>query len=581
MENTSFQPASKRWVVSPLIPPGVDSALEEFPSLLRQLLYNRGITDYKTARAFVDCAPGESTDPFLIKDMASAVEILRQALAGKELIAIYGDYDADGVTSSALLFELLSRLGNAPRVYIPSRFDEGYGLNRDAVEQLHREGITLLITVDCGIRSIDEIALAKSLGMRVILSDHHQPGSHLPLADAVINPRQAGDPYPYKHLAGVGLAYKIAEAYLQKYPQEGLRASDWLDLVALGTVADLAPINGENRALIRAGLDQMRETRRQGLYSLAQVSGIKLESVNSGNIGFGLAPRLNAAGRLDSAMAAFELLTSTDIFSAGMLAQQLDEQNAQRKDLTLRVQEQAIFLAMQTDPESPVIFAASPDFSEGVVGLAASRVVEQLYRPAIIGSQNEYNIVASCRSIPGFNITSALDACSDLLVRYGGHSMAAGLTVSLEKAPELVARLNALARETLKDMEMVPVLEIDREIRLEHMRPEFVPQVFEAVEKLEPTGSGNPEALFCSRNLRVASARAVGDGQHLKLGLQAGRNSYDAIAFKQGYWLQQLPERIDIAYAFEMNSYMGRNTLQLNVKDIQPAREQSFGGEEE
>lgn len=581
MENTSFQPASKRWVVSPLIPPGVDSALEEFPSLLRQLLYNRGITDYKTARAFVDCAPGESTDPFLIKDMASAVEILRQALAGKELIAIYGDYDADGVTSSALLFELLSRLGNAPRVYIPSRFDEGYGLNRDAVEQLHREGITLLITVDCGIRSIDEIALAKSLGMRVILSDHHQPGSHLPLADAVINPRQAGDPYPYKHLAGVGLAYKIAEAYLQKYPQEGLRASDWLDLVALGTVADLAPINGENRALIRAGLDQMRETRRQGLYSLAQVSGIKLESVNSGNIGFGLAPRLNAAGRLDSAMAAFELLTSTDIFSAGMLAQQLDEQNAQRKDLTLRVQEQAIFLAMQTDPESPVIFAASPDFSEGVVGLAASRVVEQLYRPAIIGSQNEANIVASCRSIPGFNITSALDACSDLLVRYGGHSMAAGLTVSLEKAPELVARLNALARETLKDMEMVPVLEIDREIRLEHMRPEFVPQVFEAVEKLEPTGSGNPEALFCSRNLRVASARAVGDGQHLKLGLQAGRNSYDAIAFKQGYWLQQLPERIDIAYAFEMNSYMGRNTLQLNVKDIQPAREQSFGGEEE
>jgi Single-stranded DNA-specific exonuclease len=312
-------------------------------------------------------------------------------------------------------------------------------------------------------------------------------------------------------------------------------------------------------------------TRRQGLYSLAQVSGIKLESVNSGNIGFGLAPRLNAAGRLDSAMAAFELLTSTDIFSAGMLAQQLDEQNAQRKDLTLRVQEQAIFLAMQTDPESPVIFAASPDFSEGVVGLAASRVVEQLYRPAIIGSQNEANIVASCRSIPGFNITSALDACSDLLVRYGGHSMAAGLTVSLEKAPELVTRLNAIARETLKDVEMVPVLGIDREIRLEHMRPEFVPQVFEAVEKLEPTGSGNPEALFCSRNLRVASARAVGDGQHLKLGLQAGRNSYDAIAFKQGYWLQQLPERIDIAYAFEMNSYMGRNTLQLNVKDI-PAR---------
>ncbi len=573
MENSTLTPTQKRWLVSPLIPPGVSSALEEFPSLLRQLLYNRGITDYHAARAFVDCAPAEDTDPFLIKDMHTAVEILHQALAENALIAIYGDYDVDGVTSSALLYEFLSSLGSTPRVYIPSRFDEGYGLNMDAVAQLHSKGIALMITVDCGIRSIPEIALAKSLGMRVILSDHHQPGAQLPPADAVINTRQAGDPYPYKQLAGVGLAYKLADAYLRMYPQAGLDAQNWLDLVALGTVADLAPINGENRALVRAGLKQMRDTRRQGLYSLAQVSGIKLESVNSGNIGFGLGPRLNAAGRLDSAMAAFELLTSTDVFSAGMLAQQLDAQNVQRKDLTLHVQEQAIQLAMQADPDSPVIFAASPDFNEGVVGLAASRVAEQLYRPAIIGAQNESNIVASCRSIPEFNITSALDKCADLLVRYGGHSMAAGLTVSLENAPELLARLNAIAREALQGVEMVPVLGIDREIQLEHMRPEFVPQVFEAMEKLEPTGRENPEALFCSRGVRVASSRVVGDGQHLKLTLQAGKNSFDAIAFKQGYWLNQLPERIDIAYAFELNSYMGRKTLQLNVKDIHPAQD--------
>lgn len=573
MENSTLTPTPKRWLVSPLIPPSVSSALEEFPSLLRQLLYNRGITDYQAARAFVDCAPAEDTDPFLIKDMHTAVEILHQALAENALIAIYGDYDVDGVTSSALLYEFLSSLGSTPRVYIPSRFDEGYGLNMDAVAQLHSKGIALMITVDCGIRSIPEIALAKSLGMRVILSDHHQPGAQLPPADAVINTRQAGDPYPYKQLAGVGLAYKLADAYLRMYPQAGLDAQNWLDLVALGTVADLAPINGENRALVRAGLEQMRDTRRQGLYSLAQVSGIKLESVNSGNIGFGLGPRLNAAGRLDSAMAAFELLTSTDVFSAGMLAQQLDAQNVQRKDLTLHVQEQAIQLAMQADPDSPVIFAASPDFNEGVVGLAASRVAEQLYRPAIIGAQNESNIVASCRSIPEFNITSALDKCADLLVRYGGHSMAAGLTVSLENAPELLARLNAIAREALQGVEMVPVLGIDREIQLEHMRPEFVPQVFEAMEKLEPTGRENPEALFCSRGVRVASSRVVGDGQHLKLTLQAGKNSFDAIAFKQGYWLNQLPERIDIAYAFELNSYMGRKTLQLNVKDIHPAQD--------
>ncbi|NMC15335.1 MAG: single-stranded-DNA-specific exonuclease RecJ, partial [Chloroflexi bacterium] len=223
MENSTLTPTPKRWLVSPLIPPGVSSALEEFPSLLRQLLYNRGITDYQAARAFVDCAPAEDTDPFLIKDMHTAVEILHQALAENALIAIYGDYDVDGVTSSALLYEFLSSLGSTPRVYIPSRFDEGYGLNMDAVAQLHSKGIALMITVDCGIRSIPEIALAKSLGMRVILSDHHQPGAQLPPADAVINTRQAGDPYPYKQLAGVGLAYKLADAYLRMYPQA------WLD----------------------------------------------------------------------------------------------------------------------------------------------------------------------------------------------------------------------------------------------------------------------------------------------------------------------------------------------------------------
>jgi len=573
MENSTHRPTPKRWRVSPLIPPHLNSELEEFPSLLRQLMYNRGITDYGAARAYVDCAPGAETNPFLIKDMDAAVEILRRALQEKNPIAIYGDYDVDGVTSSALLYEFLMKLGHTPRVYIPSRFDEGYGLNLDAVEQLYREGIGLMITVDCGIRSIKEVALAKQLGMRVILSDHHQPGAELPPADAVINTRQAGDPYPYKHLSGVGLAYKLADAYLRTYPQTGVDARDWLDLVALGTVADIAPLSGENRALVRAGLDQMRATERQGLYSLAQVSGIRLENINAGNIGFGLGPRLNAAGRLDSALASFELLTARDVFNAGMLAQQLDAQNAQRKDLTLRVQEQAVQSALQADPDNPVIFAASPEFNEGVVGLAASRVAEQLYRPAIIGSVSDTNIVASCRSIPEFNITSALDACAYLLVRYGGHSMAAGLTVSIQNARELLARLNAIAREALRGVELVPVLEIDREIRLEHLRDEFIPQVFEAMAKLEPTGRGNPEALFCSRGCRVAAARVVGDGQHLKLTLQAGKRTFDAIAFRHGYWLDQLPERVDIAYVFDVNNYMGRSTLQLNIKDIHPAEE--------
>lgn len=571
MENYITQATSKRWIISPLIPPSVNQNLTEFSPLLRQLLYNRGISDANSARAFVDCASSAPTDPFLIKDMSAAVELLHHAIPSGIPIAIYGDYDVDGVTSTALLYEFLQQLGSMPRVYIPNRFEEGYGLNPEAIQQLASEGIGLIITVDCGIRSVAEVALARELGMRVILSDHHLPGQDLPSADAIINPRQPGDTYPYKHMAGVGLAYKIVQAYLTSYPIEGMQADNWLDLVAIGTVADLAPLTDENRALVHSGMQVMRSMNRQGLYSLAQISGIKLEKINAGNIGFGIAPRLNAAGRLDSAMAAFDLLTTRDLVQAGTLAQQLDSQNSHRKDITLQIQTVAVESALKADPTVPIIFAASPDFNEGVVGLAASRITEALYKPAIIGHQSGSFVVASCRSIAEFDITGALDACSDLLIRYGGHSMAAGLTVSNENLPALLERLNTQARKTLAGLELAPVLGIDREIFLDKLRAEHVPGIMEDVSLLEPTGRGNPEALFCSRNLQVKQARAVGDGQHLKLTLRAGTKDYDGIAFRQGYWLEEMPNLVDIAYAFDINNYMGRQTLQLNIKDIKPS----------
>lgn len=571
MENYITQATSKRWSISPLIPPSVNQNLTEFSPLLRQLLYNRGISDANSARAFVDCASSAPTDPFLIKDMPAAVELLHHAIQSGISIAVYGDYDVDGVTSTALLYEFLQQLGSTPRVYIPNRFEEGYGLNLEAIQQLATEGVGLIITVDCGIRSVAEVALARELGMRVILSDHHLPGQDLPPADAIINPRQPGDPYSYKHLAGVGLAYKIVQAYLATYRIEGMQADNWLDLVAIGTVADLAPLTDENRALVHSGMQVMRRINRQGLYSLAQISGIKLEKINAGNIGFGIAPRLNAAGRLDSAMAAFDLLTTRDLVQAGTLAQQLDSQNKHRKDITLQIQTLAVESALKADPTVPIIFAASPDFNEGVVGLAASRITEALYKPAIIGHQSDSFVVASCRSIAEFDITKALDACSDLLIRYGGHSMAAGLTVSNENLPALLERLNSQARKTLAGLELAPVLGIDREILLDKLRAEHVPGIMEDVGLLEPTGRGNPEALFCSRNLQVKQARTVGDGQHLKLTLRAGTKDYDAIAFRQGYWLEEMPDLVDIAYAFDINNYMGRQTLQLNVKDIKPS----------
>ena len=571
MEFNNHTPVNKRWNVAEPIPPEIDQELTDFPPLLRQLLYNRGVRDAESAQAFVEANSPGATDPFLIRDMTEAVELLHAAITNGTPIAIYGDYDVDGVTSTALLYELLQKLGVSPRIYIPNRFDEGYGLNLDAVEQLAHEGIGLIITVDCGIRSVEEIALARRLGMHVILTDHHQPGEVLPPADAILNVHRAGDTYPFKDLVGVGLAYKLAAAYLTAYPQPGVSAEDWLDLVALGTVADLAPLAGENRALVRGGIQAMGKLRRQGLYSLAQVSGVNLEKLNAGNIGFGLAPRLNAAGRLESAMAAFNLLTAQDVLTASELAQQLDSQNGERREIMARIQETVLQNILQSEEQPMIVFDASPDYNEGVVGLAASRITEALYRPSIIGHRGEDVVVASCRSIPEFNITRALDACADLLVRYGGHSMAAGLTVANENLPELLRRLNSLAEQNLQGLELAPVLTIDQEIALESLPAAEIPRIFEMVSLLEPTGRGNPEALFCSRNLQVLQATPIGKGQHLRLILRAGHVRYEAIAFRQGHWNGQLPDMVDIAFTFDINKYQGRESLQLNIKDIKPA----------
>jgi len=568
----NHRPLSKRWKVHHKIPGDINQALNEFSPMMRQLLYNRGFTDHDAAAAFIAGEVHFSTDPMLLKGMDAAVSRLHEAIQAGEQIAIYGDYDADGVTSTALLVEFLSRLGVDARAYIPNRYDEGYGLNEEAIRQLAGEGIDLIITVDCGVRAIQEVTLANDLGMTVIVSDHHHPGEMLPPAITVIDPKQEGDLYPEKNLAGVGLAYKLAAAYLAAYPLDGVDASVWLDLVAIGTVADLMPLMGENRTLVRAGLERIRQHPRQGLFSLAQVAGLDLTKCNASNIGFGLGPRLNAAGRLDSALKAFNLLTTRNVLEAGQIAQELEAQNNQRQEMTLRIREQAADRVLADDPDALLFFAADPEFSEGVVGLAASRLVETYYRPSIIAHLGEELTVASCRSIPEFHITRALDSCGDLLLRHGGHAAAAGFTVRNEDCKDLITRLREIAREQLAGMELLPELFIDREIKLDKLENKYIPGILEDLHKLEPTGRGNPEPVFMSRGVAVRQARTVGrERTHLKLLLKAGLNTYDAIAFRQGYWAEDMPDAIDIAYRFEVNEYMGRSNLQLNVKDIKAA----------
>jgi len=565
-------PLPKRWRVHHPIPADISKSLHEFSPLMRQLLYNRGYQDAEIAAAFLSGNVNFSTDPFLLSGMDQAVSRLNSAISGGERIVVYGDYDADGVTSTALLIGFLSSLDVEAHPYIPDRYDEGYGLNEQAIHQLAEEGTDLIITVDCGVRAVKEVTLAIDLGMDVIVTDHHFPGDILPQAFALIDPKQPGDPYPEKYLAGVGLAYKLVQAYLAKYPQEGVHADDWLDLVAIGTVVDLAPLKGENRSLVMGGLEKIRHQPRQGIYSLAQVARIDLNKCNASNLGFGLGPRLNAAGRLDSALTSFDLLTTSNPFETGQMAQQLDSYNKERQDLTKEIQETATDMVFREDPEAILFFAVHPDFSEGVVGLAASRLVESCYRPAVVGHQGETFTVASCRSIPEFHITRALDECADLLVRHGGHAAAAGFTVRNENKNALVVKLREIAAAQLGEMELLPELKIDRKIKLDKLSGKFIGGILEDIHKLEPTGRGNPEPVFASYDVEVRYARTVGrEGNHLKMTLQAGANTFDAIAFRQGFWKEEMPERIDLAYRFEINEFNGRSSLQLNVKDIKAA----------
>ncbi|MEJ2301004.1 MAG: single-stranded-DNA-specific exonuclease RecJ [Anaerolineales bacterium] len=567
-------PLPKRWQVAAAIPPEVESNLSGYPPILRQILYNRGYPTPEAARQYVEARVPPGTDPFNILGMAEAVDRLEYAIRAREPIAVYGDYDVDGVTATTLLVQSLNSLGAQAIGYIPNRFEEGYGLNKEALETLSADGIRLVITVDCGIRALEEAEHARKLGLDLIISDHHEPRKELPKAVARINPKQPGDLYPEKELAGVGLAYKLVmglQAFLERSGDArlaGLNPDDLLDLVALGTVADLAPLTGENRALVRAGLQAIRRPRRQGLMSLIGVCGLRADQVTSTHIGFALGPRLNAAGRLDSALAAYQLLTTQDVFEAGRIAQILDGQNRERQKITRDIQAHAEQLALADDPDALLLFAAHPDYNSGVVGLAASRLADLYYRPAIVAQKGEEYTRGSCRSIPEFHITEALDQCADLLEHHGGHAAAAGFTVHNDNLPALVRQLQEIANQQLAGRDLRPIFSADAEIPLADLRPDLL----KYLELLQPTGFKNRGAMFASRDLKVRSHRTVGrDGSHLKLTVTDGWITFDAIAFRQGHWEEQMPERIDLMFTFEQNEFNGRTSLQLNVRDLKPA----------
>ncbi|MCU0510816.1 MAG: DHH family phosphoesterase [Anaerolineae bacterium] len=562
---------ARRWEVASRCPKDVSAGLSHLHPLLIQALYNRGIFELAEVKNFLE-PPAEFRDPFGMKGVAEAVARIRAAIAAAEPIVVYGDFDADGVTSTALLVQALRAFGARVTPYIPHRIDEGYGLHNDSLDRVAATGAKLVITVDCGIRSPREVAHGQSLGMDMIVTDHHSIQKDadgrdiLPPALAVINPKQQGDEYPFKDLAGVGIAFKLAQALVRAnrddpfVPDLQLKTGDLLDLVALGTVADIAPLVGENRLLVRRGLDSLNGTvrtnglsqthishrgpRRPGLRALFGEASLQPGKVNAQTIGFVIGPRLNAAGRLSTAEIGYQLLSALTEAEARAPATELGRLNTVRQEMTRATVELAKQRLAEAGDAKYLNFVADDKFHPGVVGLVAGRLTED---------------------------THALDDCRELLVRHGGHSAAAGFTIRTELLPELRARLERIAEEKLSKLDLAPVLKIDAELDLAEL--DFA--TCARLGELEPHGEANPQPVFVTHGVNVApgSVKLVGkEGQHLKFrayGQGARSSEWEAIAFRMGELAQGLPGRVDLAYCVEINDFTGRP--QLTVKDLRPA----------
>ena len=555
-------PIEKEWIVAPKLPYQAREELKDYSDIMQQLFFNRGITTSNSAREFLNHESG-AYDPYLLSGMEKAVKRIFQSINNKDLIAVFGDYDADGITSTALLTEVLNEFGANVLPYLPER-EEGYGVNTDAIEFLKDCGVSLIITVDCGIRSPEELKFAQELGMEVIVTDHHVPAEVLPDVYAILNPKIEGDPYPEKNLSGVGIAYKLAQALFYHQRGSSEYANQWLDLAAIGTVADVVPLLGENRLIVSKGIQTLKFTERVGLKSIINISGLNQRKINTFDISFGIAPRLNAAGRMDSPKKAMNLLLTKDPIEAGLLSQELDDINKKRQRITQTMQELA---QQEIDENRLVINIIREEFTSGLVGLVSAKLTEFFYRPSIVGYKGKEFTRASCRSIPEFHITHALDKCEHLLVRHGGHAMAAGFTVANENIDLLINEIERIAEEELDSKSLIPKILIDMEYPL-HQLPV---KILEDLDKLEPLGAENSEAVFVSRDVIVKNARTVGkDENHLKLRLRDKFVEYDAIAFNQGFWGKEMPSKIDIVYSIERNYYNGNIYKQLRIKDLKP-----------
>lgn len=539
----------------------------DVPPLLAQLLYNRGITDPAEAEKFLAADDRLRHDPALLPDIDKAVARILKATHNGETIAVFGDFDADGVTATAVLVKGIEQIGGKVIPYIPHRVEEGHGLNIPALDKLHAQGASLIVTVDCGITGAPEGEYARQLGIDLIITDHHEVVDSIPRALAVVDPKLPDSTYPFRELAGVGVAYKLVESLFNATGRNG-QVEEFLDLVALGTVADLVPLLDENRYLVNRGLQILNSTSRAGIGAMISQAGLEFGGLDSGDISFALAPRLNAAGRLDHASVSYDILVTDSPEEARQLAELLGKRNIERQNLTREYTALAEEKLGAIGSGTPILIVADEEFHAGVNGVVAGKLTDRYYRPAIVIEMGDQESSGSARSIPEFNMIAAFRECADLFSRYGGHEQAAGFGMPNSNIDNLKRRMLAIAGDRLTGIDLQPTVNIDAEIQLTSMRQ----GALNLVKRLEPCGKNNNAPTFLSRGVRVMEARPVGsDGDHLKLKLGDRGMTWDAIGFGLNYLNVDNPPLIDIVYNLNLNRWRGQESLQLEIIDFSPS----------
>jgi single-stranded-DNA-specific exonuclease len=532
--------------------------------LVALLLYNRGISEPARIETFLNADSRLESDPLLLPDIHKAIGRTYQALLGGEEIAVYGDFDADGITATALLVQGLSALGGKAIPYIPHRFREGYGLQNAALEKLHKRGISLIITVDTGITAIAEIQKAQKMGMDIIVTDHHLPLASLPPALAVVDPKRSDSSCQSAEFAGVGVAFKFLQALLKGSGREEL-TNNFLDLVALGTVTDMVPLVGDNRYWVKRGLELLNNTERPGLQELMRSAGLKPGNLDTESISWILGPRLNAAGRLDDAGTSYKLLLTQDRKEAASLVSELEEKNAKRQRLTAELLERAREKIVAAGTDSPLLMTGDEDYPAGVMGLVAGKLSEEFYRPVILFRYGAETCRGSGRSIPEFDLMAALSDCRDLLSNFGGHTKAAGFNVPASNLQQFQKQLSSLAESKLSGLDLRPHIDIDAEVPLSGLTGETIEQI----QRLAPFGSGNPVPTFVSRNVEILDMRYIGSrNEHISLKLRQEGIIWDAIGFRFGDRAQEATGFIDIAYNLNIDRWNGAERLRLKLIDF-------------